>query len=230
MMVPLSGRMYSRKPRNRDRFQHYKRSFRLFNIRYSRNLQIGYAGYADVETGFGGDKTASGQPEKHIRRGSEDNKTNQFIVREILEQSGFQVSLADNGEEGVNYYRDHREKIDLILMDLHMPVMNGYEASAEIRKLDPAVPIVAMTADAITGVDEECRRVGIDHYISKPYDPEKLMDTLLHILERQLESGNAKQPPDSGYLRREEIRIKRIRDPRRRGRSETDRKQEELYG
>ena len=115
----------------------------------------------------------------------EDNRTNQFIVREILEQSGFQVSLADNGEEGVNYYRGHRAEVDLILMDLHMPVMNGYEASTAIRKLDPAVPIVAMTADAITGVDEECRRVGIDNYISKPYDPEKLMDTLLHILDEE---------------------------------------------
>jgi CheY-like chemotaxis protein len=70
-------------------------------------------------------------------------------------------------------------------MDLHMPVMNGYEASSVIRTLYPDVPIVAMTADAITGVDEECRRVGIDHYISKPFDPQKLMETLLHILDEE---------------------------------------------
>lgn len=120
----------------------------------------------------------------------EDNKTNQFIVKEILEQAGFQVSLTDNGKEGSDYYRDHREEIDLILMDLHMPVLNGYEASAIIRKLNPEVPIVAMTADAITGVDEECKRVGINHYISKPFDPEKLIDTLLHILDQQTENEN----------------------------------------
>lgn len=124
----------------------------------------------------------------------EDNKTNQFIVKEILEQAGFQVSLTDNGEEGSDYYRDHQEEIDLILMDLHMPVLNGYEASAIIRKLNPDVPIVAMTADAITGVDEECKRVGINHYISKPFDPEKLIDTLLHILKQQTESEN----PEAG--------------------------------
>jgi len=79
-------------------------------------------------------------------------------------------------------------------MDLNMPVLNGSEASAIIRKLNPYVPIVAMTADAITGVDEECKRVGIDHYISKPFDPEKLIDTLLHILNHQTESGN----PEAG--------------------------------
>ena len=118
----------------------------------------------------------------------EDNKTNQFIVREILEQAGFSVSLADNGEEGVNYYRAHQAEIDMILMDLHMPILNGYEASALIREMDRDVPIVAMTADAITGVDEECRRVGIDYYISKPFDPEKLTGTLLHILEPLQES------------------------------------------
>jgi CheY-like chemotaxis protein/HPt (histidine-containing phosphotransfer) domain-containing protein len=126
----------------------------------------------------------------------EDNRTNQFIVREILEQAGFRVFLADNGEEGVNYYRDHRQEIDMILMDLHMPVLNGYEASALIRKMDPDIPIVAMTADAITGVDEECRRVGIDYYISKPFDPEKLTDTLLHILEPLQESVYAEQDPN----------------------------------
>ena len=124
----------------------------------------------------------------------EDNKTNQFIVKEILEQAGFKVSLTDNGEEGSTYYRDHQKEIDLILMDLHMPVLNGYEASAIIRKLNPDVPIVAMTADAITGVDEECKRVGINHYISKPFDPEKLIDTLLHILKQQTE----REHPEAG--------------------------------
>lgn len=130
----------------------------------------------------------------------DDNKTNQFIVREILEQAGFSVFLMDNGEEGVNYYREHQAEIDMILMDLHMPIMNGYEASALIREMDRNVPIVAMTADAITGVDEECRRVGIDYYISKPFDPEKLTATLLYILEPQQDSAYAELAPESGAL------------------------------
>jgi signal transduction histidine kinase/CheY-like chemotaxis protein/HPt (histidine-containing phosphotransfer) domain-containing protein len=113
----------------------------------------------------------------------EDNKTNQFIMKEILEQTGFRVSLTDNGEEGVRYYREHKDEVDLILMDLHMPVMNGYEATTLIRETDPDVPIIAMTADAITGIDAECRRVGIDHYVSKPFEPDRLLETLLNILE-----------------------------------------------
>jgi len=113
----------------------------------------------------------------------EDNKTNQFIAKSILEQSGFQVVLANNGQEGLNYYRERKNEIDLILMDLHMPVLNGYEASIYIREFDPDVPIVAMTADAISGVEEDCKNVGIDQYISKPFDPEKLVETLLDILK-----------------------------------------------
>ena len=70
----------------------------------------------------------------------EDNKTNQFIARSILEQSGFKVSLADNGKMGWEFFEKHQPEIDLILMDLHMPVLNGYEASSLIRKLNASIP------------------------------------------------------------------------------------------
>ena len=115
----------------------------------------------------------------------DDNKTNQFIAKSILEQVGVQVMLADNGEEGVNTYLANSENINLILMDLHMPVLNGYEASIRIRETDQKVPIIAMTADAITGVEEQCRSVGIYHYISKPFEPEKFIDIILEILKHQ---------------------------------------------
>ena len=69
-------------------------------------------------------------------------------------------------------------------MDLHMPVLNGYEAAVRIRLQDTEVPIVAMTADAITGVEDQCRSVGINHYISKPFDPDKFIDTVLDLLEQ----------------------------------------------
>ena len=115
----------------------------------------------------------------------DDNKTNQFIAKSILEQVGVQVMLADNGEEGVSIYLANADKINLILMDLHMPVLNGYEASVRIRETDKMVPIIAMTADAITGVEEQCRSVGIYHYISKPFEPEKFIDIILEILNHQ---------------------------------------------
>ncbi|PKM49936.1 MAG: histidine kinase [Firmicutes bacterium HGW-Firmicutes-7] len=113
----------------------------------------------------------------------EDNKTNQFIAKSILEQVGFEVVLADHGEEGVAYFIANQKEIHIILMDLHMPVLNGYEAAVKIRQLDANVPIVAMTADAITGIEEECKRVGINYYISKPFDPDELIETLINILK-----------------------------------------------
>jgi len=121
----------------------------------------------------------------------EDNKTNQFIAQSILEQRGFKVFLADDGKKGCEYYEEHQNQIDIILMDLHMPVMNGYDAAARIRMLDRNVPIVAMTADAISGVEEECRAVGISYYISKPFEPEKFVATIIDILKLQKDTGKS---------------------------------------
>ena len=119
----------------------------------------------------------------------EDNKTNQFIAKAILEEAGYSVVLAENGEEGSEYFKEHQNEIDLILMDLHMPVLNGYEASIRIRKLNASIPIVAMTADAITGIEEDCKQVGIDYYISKPFDPDKFLDTLFNIFKSRKDEG-----------------------------------------
>lgn len=116
----------------------------------------------------------------------EDNKTNQFIAKSILEQAGFLMSIASDGEEGHLYYAAHRDEIDLILMDLHMPVMDGYASSDMIRKISQEIPIVAMTADAITGVEEKCREHGIWNYVSKPFEPDQLIETLISLLYEKL--------------------------------------------
>lgn len=110
----------------------------------------------------------------------DDNLTNQFIAKTILEQEGYQVDVASNGAEAVEYNLD---SIDLILMDLHMPVMNGYEATEAIRKGYKDLPIIAMTADAILGVKETCEKVGINDYVSKPFDPEFFIDKIAGILK-----------------------------------------------
>ena len=70
----------------------------------------------------------------------------------------------------------------MILMDLHMPVMNGYEAAEKIRELSAKVPIVAMTADVILGVREKCEQSGIYHYISKPFNPDNFIQTIKDII------------------------------------------------
>jgi len=119
----------------------------------------------------------------------EDNKTNQLIAKSILQQVGIESILAGDGKTAVELYRQHEEKIDLILMDLHMPILNGYEAAKEIRKMSTSVPIVAMTADVILGVKEKCEESGIYHYVSKPFDPDRFIQTIKEIiLENEEES------------------------------------------
>lgn len=113
----------------------------------------------------------------------EDNKTNQFIAQTILTTHNHQVIVAENGRQGVDLFNENRQSIDLILMDLHMPIMNGYDASAAIRMTDSEVPIMAMTADAISGIKEQCEMHGINHYISKPFDPDDLLNRIQAILK-----------------------------------------------
>lgn len=124
----------------------------------------------------------------------EDNRTNQFIAKSILEQAGFTVDLADNGQEGYDLFARHKEKYQIILMDLHMPVMNGFESTQRIRIINDRIPIIAMTADAITGVEEQCRQAGISRYISKPFEPEDFLKTILEAVQEQ----EAKVPPPLG--------------------------------
>lgn len=132
----------------------------------------------------------------------EDNKTNQFIARTILEQAGFTVSVADNGQDACAYFADKGKDIDLILMDIHMPVMDGYAASDIIRKADREIPIVAMTADAVVGVEEKCQSHGIYHYVSKPFEPDQFIATILELLKgkkgRSVEASAPRETADSG--------------------------------
>lgn len=113
----------------------------------------------------------------------EDNKTNQFIADTILKQSGFRVSIADNGQIGYDMFREKRADLDLILMDIHMPVMDGYTATDLIRKEDTEIPIVAMTADAIVGAEQQCLEHGLNHYVSKPFDPDQFIRIILDVLK-----------------------------------------------
>lgn len=116
----------------------------------------------------------------------EDNKTNQMIAESILNPLGCRITLADNGKEGYDYFSEHKSDIDLILMDLHMPIMNGLEATSLIRQIDSSVPIIAMTADAITGIEEKCKSAGINFYISKPFDPEQFLQTVAGVLQAKI--------------------------------------------
>ncbi len=116
----------------------------------------------------------------------EDNETNQLIAKTLLQQVGIDVISAYDGKEALEHYQQHKDRIDLILLDLHMPVMNGYEAAQEIRKISTDIPIVAMTADVIPGVVEKCEQSGIYHYISKPFKPDRFIQTIKDIFVKNV--------------------------------------------
>lgn len=113
----------------------------------------------------------------------EDNLINQEIAKALLEEKGAIAETADNGELGVRAFeRTHPGYFDFILMDIHMPVMDGYEAAQRIRSLDrpdaKTVIIIAMTADAFKEDIQKCLGAGMNAHIAKPIEPEILYRTL----------------------------------------------------
>ena len=108
---------------------------------------------------------------------AEDNEINQQVVFELLENIGVNVHLADNGAIAIQ--KALKMHFDLILMDLHMPVMDGYKASIQIRKHDKQVPIIAITADATSSTRKKCDESGINDIITKPIDPDSFFIQLL---------------------------------------------------
>jgi signal transduction histidine kinase/CheY-like chemotaxis protein len=124
----------------------------------------------------------------------EDNEINQQVAKETLEQEGFFVDIAEDGRVGVEMLAKAGIGYELILMDLQMPVMDGYEATREIRKDDrfADLPIVAMTADAMTGVRDQVEAVGMNDYVTKPINPAELWGALAKWIkpgERKLPEG-----------------------------------------
>ena len=109
----------------------------------------------------------------------EDNLTNQKIVSKILKLHNNDCNLAVNGQEALEAVKN--KDYDLILMDCHMPVMDGYQSTMAIRRLKGSkkdTPIIAMTANAMEGDQEKCRAAGMDDYLSKPIDYDKMLRLL----------------------------------------------------
>jgi signal transduction histidine kinase/DNA-binding response OmpR family regulator len=125
--------------------------------------------------------------QRTLRKGrillAEDNIVNQKVATRLLERLNYRVDVVPTGRAAVNAWQSGR--YDLILMDCQMPELDGYEATREIRRLENGatrIPIVALTAHAMKGADEECKAAGMDSYLSKPIDTAQLEHTLARLV------------------------------------------------
>ncbi len=113
----------------------------------------------------------------------EDTEDNRRIIRELLTSAGYETIEAVTGEEGVAMAAEHRP--DLILMDVQLPVLDGYEATRRI-KANPAlrhIPVIAVTSYALSGDEEKTRAAGCDAYVAKPFSPRLLLAKVRGFLE-----------------------------------------------
>ncbi len=138
----------------------------------------------------------------------DDYLTNQQVAHMHLTSVGYEVDMADNGQQAVEMH--FKAPYDLVLMDLEMPVMDGYAAATEIRRLeqthpgaDGPVPIVALTAHALKGLEEKCRKVGMNDFMTKPLRRKGLLDMVRRWLAQAYvpaEDISVTPPPEKEIL------------------------------
>ncbi len=114
----------------------------------------------------------------------EDNPVNRKLISLLLNRAGFSFAIAENGAEAL----EQLDKGDfrLVLMDMMMPVMNGYEATKAIRanpKLK-SLPVIALTANAMRGEEEKCREAGCSDYIAKPYSKDRILAAINTLIAK----------------------------------------------
>jgi CheY-like chemotaxis protein len=114
---------------------------------------------------------------------AEDNAVNQRLVARLLEKRGHTVEIASNGREVVE--KSWRQNFDVVLMDVQMPELNGFDATRAIRerekRLGVRVPIIALTAHALNGDRERCLEAGMDDFVTKPIEPSELFAALERV-------------------------------------------------
>ena len=127
---------------------------------------------------------------------AEDNPINQALTRRLLEDLGIEVSLATNGREAIEQLR--HQAVDLVLMDLQMPVMDGFEAARRIRRDDTATPIIALSAAVLSEERQNALTAGMNEHLAKPIDSQQLAGVLMRWLTHDGPStatGAAHAPP-----------------------------------
>ena len=116
---------------------------------------------------------------------AEDNEANQFLIKAITRAEDWDITMVDDGEQALEAYK--KDQFDLILMDVQMPVLNGYEATRMIRDLEAPkgihTPIIALTAYAMKSDKDQCIEAGMDDYIAKPFKRQQFIDVVKNALE-----------------------------------------------
>ncbi|HUG66523.1 MAG TPA: PAS domain S-box protein [Pirellulaceae bacterium] len=130
---------------------------------------------------------------------AEDTPANQKVVTTVLKKRGHSVTVADNGREAVEHFK--KEAFDVVLMDIQMPILNGYQATAAIREFErkrgTTTPIIAMTAHAMRGDREKCLESGMDAYIAKPLNVKQLLGLIESITEDGETDPEPPTPPQA---------------------------------
>ncbi len=134
---------------------------------------------------------------------AEDNAVNQMLAVRLLEKRGYTVTVAVNGREALAAFE--KESFDVILMDIQMPEMDGFEATAAIRAKEKStgdhIPIIAMTAHSLVGDQERCLAAGMDGYVSKPIRTHQLFAVIEGFSVKEFEAD-----PSALREKREEIK------------------------
>jgi len=121
----------------------------------------------------------------------EDNPVNQKLIAFLLARAGYTYELADNGAAALECL--DRSEFKLVLMDMMMPVMNGYDATRAIRANQrlKGLPVIALTANAMKGEDEKCRSAGCSDYLAKPYSKDQILNAIsVQIRKSQVREEN----------------------------------------
>jgi len=111
----------------------------------------------------------------------EDDPVSCKLLDIMLRKTGVELFHAENGQQAISFCREKQEP-DLILMDIQLPVMDGYTATIEIKNICPGVPVIAQTAYAIESEEARCREAGCSEYLTKPFK----QDELLALLDKYL--------------------------------------------
>ena len=133
---------------------------------------------------------------------AEDNKVNQLIASRLLEKRGHRVVVAGNGREALAALERPDDPFDLVLMDLQMPIVDGFKAVRIIRAREqpsgPRLAIIALTAHAMKGDEERCLAAGMDGYISKPIEADQLFAVIDRVISSRPESSSPVHRPEAG--------------------------------